>query len=378
MKVMIGVDPHKGSHTAMMLDRHEREVRRITVRAGDRQVAELLEWADGVNPRTWAVESAGGMGYLLAQQLVAAGETVLDVPATLASRVRVLGTGHSSKSDPNDARSVAVAALHASSLTVVCRTDHVTVCRLLAKRHTDVARWRTKQCCRLHALVAELVPGGINKEVVVTQARSRLEQITPDDAAAVERHRQALELVDDIDHLDAVLKDSRARITAAVAASATTLTEIFGVGPIVAAMLIGFSGDPSRFATASRYAAYTGTAPIEFSSGGRVTHRLSRRGNRRLNHALHCAAITQIRHRHSSGRRYYDRKLARARPHGRRSVRSSVGSATSRGATSSPTPTTSPPADQRARAGHSRNGSVACVAGSHLNTGSSAKSPPGP
>jgi transposase len=131
-----------------VLDRDEHEVRRIRVRAGSRQVVELLEWADGVEPRAWAVESAGGMGYLLAQQLVAAGETVLDVPATLASRVRVLSTGQSSKSDPNDARSVAVAALHASSLAVVRRADHVMVCRLLAKRHTDVTRWRTKQCCR--------------------------------------------------------------------------------------------------------------------------------------------------------------------------------------------------------------------------------------
>jgi transposase len=75
-------------------------------------------------------------------------------------------------------------------------------------------------------------------------------------------------------------------------------------------MLIGYSGDPTRFATASRYAAYTGTAPIEFSSGGCIVHRLSRRGNRRLNHALHIAAITQIRYGHSPGRRYYDRKLA--------------------------------------------------------------------
>jgi transposase len=310
MDVMIGVDPHKGSHTATMLDRAERELRRVTVRACRRQVEQLLEWADGVRPRTWAVESAAGMGYLLSQQLVAAGETVLDVPATLASRVRVLGTGQSTKTDPNDARSVAIAALHAPSLAVVRPADHVTVCRLLAKRHTDLARWRTKQCCRLHALVAELVAGGIDKEVVVTQARSLLEGIVPGDVAAVERHRQAVELVDDIDHLDVVLKDSRARITAAVTASGTTLTEIFGVGPIVAAMLIGFSGDPLRFTTASRYAAYTGTAPIEFSSGGRITHRLSRRGNRRLNHALHCAAITQIRHRHSPGRGYYERKLA--------------------------------------------------------------------
>ena len=310
MEVMIGVDPHKGSHTATMLDRAERELTRITVRAGRRQVEQLLEWADGYTARTWAVEAVGGMGYLLSQQLVAVGETVLDVPATLASRVRVLGTGQSAKSDPNDARSVAVAALHAPSLAVVRPADHVTVCRLLAKHHTDVARWRTKLCCRLHALVGELVPGGIDKEVVVTQARSMLDDIVCGDVAAVERHRQAVDLVDEIEHLDVVLKDSRARITAAVAASGTTLTEVFGVGPIVACMLIGYSGDPTRFTTASRYAAYTGTAPLEFSSGGRITHRLSRRGNRRLNHALHCAAITQIRHRHSPGRGYYDRKLA--------------------------------------------------------------------
>ena len=93
--------------------------------------------------------------------------------------------------------------------------------------------------------------------------------------AAIERHRQAIELVDEIEHLDVVLRDSRARITTAVAASGTTVTEIFGVGPIVAAMLIGYSGDPLRFTTASRYGAYTGTAPIEFSSGGRTVHRLS-------------------------------------------------------------------------------------------------------
>jgi transposase len=180
----------------------------------------------------------------------------------------------------------------------------------LAKRHTDVARWRTKLCCRLHALVGDLVPGGIDKEVVVNQARSLLDGIELDDVAALERHRQALELVAEIEHLDIVRQDYRERISAAVEASATTLTEIFGVGPIVAAMLIGYTGDPTRFETASRFAAYTGTAPIEFSSGGRVTHRLSRRGNRRLNHALHIAAITQIRYPHSPGRHYYDRKLA--------------------------------------------------------------------
>ena len=153
-------------------------------------------------------------------------------------------------------------------------------------------------------------PAGSNKEVVLNQARSLLERIEPDDVAAAERRRQAVELVTELDHLDVVMRDSRARITIAVAASQTTLTEIFGVGPIVAGMLIGYTGDPTRFTTASRFAAYTGTAPIEFSSGGRITHRLSRRGNRRLNHALHIAAITQIRYPHSPGRCYYERKLA--------------------------------------------------------------------
>ena len=104
VEVLIGVDPHKGSHTATMLDRAERELARIKVRAGGGQVAELLEWANGYTSRTWAVECAGGMGYLLSQQLVAAGERVLDVPATLASRVRVLSTGKSTKTDPNDDR----------------------------------------------------------------------------------------------------------------------------------------------------------------------------------------------------------------------------------------------------------------------------------
>ena len=114
--VMIGVDPHKRSHTATMIDRGQRELRRITVRAGRRQVVELLEWADGATPRTWAVECAGGMGYLLAQQLVAAGEFVLDVPATLASRLRVLGTGQSTKTGANDGACKAASATERASL----------------------------------------------------------------------------------------------------------------------------------------------------------------------------------------------------------------------------------------------------------------------
>ena len=87
--VIIGIDPHKGSHTAVVVDRDERVVDEIRVRTSKGQTDELCEWASGCADRTWAVESARGLGYLVAQQLVAAGERVVDVPATMTSRVRL-------------------------------------------------------------------------------------------------------------------------------------------------------------------------------------------------------------------------------------------------------------------------------------------------
>jgi transposase len=116
MTVIIGVDPHKQSHTAVAICGEEREVAKVTVRATSQQTAKLLAWAEPFGERIWAIESAGGLGYLLAQQLVDAGEHVVDVPPTLASRVRVLGTGRSDKNDPNDALSVAIAALRSQGL----------------------------------------------------------------------------------------------------------------------------------------------------------------------------------------------------------------------------------------------------------------------
>ena len=111
MAVMIGVDPHKGSHTAVAIDETETVLGELRVRSSADQVERLLSWADQWPGRIWAVEGAGGLGYLLAQQLVAAGEIVLDVQPKLGARVRLLATGNSNKNDPNDARSVAIAAL---------------------------------------------------------------------------------------------------------------------------------------------------------------------------------------------------------------------------------------------------------------------------
>jgi transposase len=95
-----------------------------------------------------------------------------------------------------------------------------------------------------------------------------------------------------------------------VQATGTSLTGLFGVGPVIAAAVIGDVRDVSRFGGRDPFAAYNGTAPIEVSSGPRKIHRLSRRGNRRHGHAIHMAAVTQVRRRHSQGRAYYDKKLA--------------------------------------------------------------------
>ncbi len=235
---------------------------------------------------------------------------MIDVPATLASRVRLLGSGRSNKNDANDARSVAVAALRAPALAAVKAADHRVVLRLLAKRNVDLGRERNRAANRLHALLCELVPAGITKKLRASEAERLLATLQPATGADVARHSMALELVVDVRRLDGQLRESRRRIGEAVMASKTSLTELFGVGPIIACMIVGYTGDVARFRSADHYAAYNGTAPIDVSSAGHKVHRLSLRGNRQLNHAVHLVAVTQIRHAHSEGRAYYDRKIA--------------------------------------------------------------------
>ena len=209
MTVIIGIDPHKASHAACAIDGNEIELAHVSVRSGQRQLELLLGWAAPFDDRRWAIESAGGLGYLLAQQLVAANECVVDVPATLASRVRVLGSGRSNKNDPNDARAVAVAALRAPSLAPVRREDHITVLRLLAKAQLDCRQARTRACCRLHALTAELVAGGIGKEIVARQAEIVLASIEPATGAQRQRLELASEWLDEIRGYDTKLERSR-------------------------------------------------------------------------------------------------------------------------------------------------------------------------
>ena len=308
--VMIGVDPHKASHTAVVIGAAEEPLGELRVRACAAQAERLLAWAAAWPERTWAVEGAGGTGHLLAQQLLAAGERVLDVQPKLGARVRLLDAGDTNKNDPNDARSAAVAALRSAGVREVRPDDHAVVLKTWSKRYRDLGRTRTQVVCRLHAVLCDLVPGGLGRPIYASHAARILEQITPPDAVAAARCELAADFLEDLRRIDAQLRETRKKLATAVQAAGTCLTGLFGVGPVIAAAVIGDVRDVSRFPGRDHFAAYNGTAPIEVSSGPRKVYRLSRRGNRRLNHAIHMAAVTQIHHRHRRGRAYYDKKLA--------------------------------------------------------------------
>jgi transposase len=308
--VMIGIDPHKASHTAVAISAAEEPLGELRVRACAAQAERLLAWAAAWPQRTWAVEGAGGLGHLLAQQLLGAGERVLDVQPKLGARVRLLTAGDSNKNDPNDARSVAIAALRSAGVREARPDDHAAVLKIWSKRYRDLGRTRTQVACRLHAVLCELIPGGLSKEITAGHAARVLEAITPAGAVEAARCELAAAFAEDLRGIDARIRQTRAKLATAIQATGTSLTGLFGVGPVIAAAVIGDVRDVSRFPGRDHFAAYNGTAPIEVSSGQRKVYRLSRRGNRRLNHAIHMAAVTQIRHRHSQGRAYYDKKLA--------------------------------------------------------------------
>ena len=307
---MIGIDPHKGSHTAAAVNQAEALIDTIRVVADRDQRCRLLAWAAPFSPRTWAIEGATGMGALLAQQLVAAGEHVVDVPPKLSSRARLLERGRIDKTDPNDARSAAIVAWHNPMLNVVVGLDeHRVVLRLLADRDHQITANRTRTICRLHALLCLLIEGGTGKALTVTKAEELLASVHIDNAVTGERITAADQLLNEVRVLDVARREVRKRTAAVITATATTLTDIHGIGPLTAAIIIGRVGDVGRFPTAGHFARHNGTAPIEASSGPKKRHRLNPRGDRQLNHAIHMAAVTQVGHA-TNGRDYYLRKQA--------------------------------------------------------------------
>jgi transposase len=377
-KVFIGVDPHKLSATIEVVDDHETVL--ATGRFGTDKAgyAAMRRHVAAYRQRVWAVEGSNGAGRPLAQRLLADGEQVVDVPAKLSARARLFDTGHNRKTDAHDAHAVAVVAVRTKSLRALAYDVELEALRMLVARREELTRTRIQTVNRLQRLLSELTPGKRKKDLTPLQGKRILSSVRPRDLAGKTRKRLAIEQLTDLVTIDQKIKALSKELGAMVRASGSSLMDLPGVGPIVAARVLADVGDVTRFADRNRFASWTGTAPIEASSGEIVRHRLSRAGNRRMNHMIHIAATTQIR-LNTAGRAYYLRKLAagKTKAEAMRCLKRRISDALYRQLV----------ADARAAAqasvgtgpgGHHGASHKSSAAGSHPHTGTSDQPLPGP
>src|ERR671913_2048322 len=190
MKVLIGVDPHKASVALAAVDEDLGELLERAAFPQNRDGLRSLErWARRFPERRWAVENAGGLGRHLAVRLAAAGESVVDVPAKLSARVRVLSTGNARKNDGVDALATALAASRNERLAPVDPEAASEVLRLLSERREDLVAERTRALNRLHGLLRDLVPGGVAGKLSAERAARILRSIRPREGASARLRR---------------------------------------------------------------------------------------------------------------------------------------------------------------------------------------------
>ncbi|MDQ4092744.1 MAG: IS110 family transposase, partial [Actinomycetota bacterium] len=215
-----------------------------------------------------------------------------------------LSRGHGRKNDDADAASVGIAALTATGLHTFAPDETTIALRALVEHRDDLVKTRTQTLNRLHGLLTQLVPAGAPTRLSADTAAQLLRTVRPRTPLLQTLRALASDLITEIRRLDRRITATATEITTAVQASGSTLTDLHGIGDLLAGKILARVGDVSRFRSAAAFASYTGTAPIEVSSGDVVRHRLSRAGDRQLNSCLHIMAITQIRH-DTPGRAYY-------------------------------------------------------------------------
>ncbi|MCX4792665.1 MULTISPECIES: IS110 family transposase [unclassified Streptomyces] len=309
--ILLGVDPHKSTHTATAVEPvSNQQVGSMRIEASLADYRRLLAWAKRWPQRKWAVENANGLGRHLAQWLIARGESVVDVPAAATSRVRELSRGGRRKNDQIDAAAAATVAYLQGEGRDLAPEDHTTALALLDERRVNLAQARVRTVNQLHALLRDLLPGGAPTQLSADLAAKLLRSVRPAGDIETVRKDIAWDLVAEIRKLDKQLTDNAARMQSLVEASSSTLMDTPGIGPVMAARLIGRTGRAHRFSTSAAFANYAGAAPVEIASADKARHRLSRSGDRQLNSVLHTIAVVQIRMPKSPGHAYYQRKLS--------------------------------------------------------------------
>ena len=309
--IVIGIDPHKSTHTATAVDPvTNTDLGSIRIDATLAGYKKLIAWAKAWPTREWAVENAEGLGYHLAQWLLVAGEIVLDVPATATARVRELSRGGRRKNDRIDAAAAACVAALQGDARPVAPEGPADALALLGERRTNLSNSRTRLANQLHALLRQLLVGGAPTSLTAAVASALLRGFRA--RSEVDRIRVGLcrDLIADIRRLDGQLAENEKQMARVLDAHGTRLREVDGIGPVTASRLIGRTGRASRFPTAAAYANYNGSAPVQVASADTDRHRLSRYGDRQLNSALYTIAMVQIRMPASAGPAYYDKKIA--------------------------------------------------------------------
>jgi transposase len=306
--IVIGVDSHKRTHTAVAADENGRRLAETTVAATSAGHLELLRWAARFPDRRFALEDCRHLSRRLSADLLRGGETVIRVwPKLMAGARR--SSRESGKSDPIDALAVARAALREPDLPVAVLDGDERELRLLVDHREDLVAERTRAQNRLRWHLHELEPGNepaarsLDRRIVLDRLEARLAGVAGTVA------RIARELVVRIRELTRTIDDLEREISRLVAAIAPALLALPGCGSLSAAKLVGETAGIGRFRSTAAFARHNGSAPVPVWSANDERHRLNRKGNRQLNVVLHRIAITQIR-LGGAGRAYFEHRLA--------------------------------------------------------------------
>ena len=310
MRVILGIDAHKRTHTVVAIDGAGQKLGEKTTMATTTEAhLELVRWAERFEgDRRWAVEDCRHLSRRLEADLLAAGEEIVRVPPKLMAHARDAARTYG-KSDPIDALAVARAALREPDLPLACLDGPSRELRLLVDHREDLVRERTSHVNRLRWHLHELDPAW-------DPAPKTLVRFKHMDAAAARLEgieglvaRIARDLVARIRELTVAANALEGEILRLVARLAPTLLSVPGCGGLTAAKLLAETADVRRFRSKDAFARHNGTAPLPVWSSNQVRHRLSRTGNRQLNAAIHRIAITQKRI-HEPARVYLERRTS--------------------------------------------------------------------
>jgi len=306
--VIIGIDAHKRTHTAVICDQHGRELARRSVGTSSADHFKLLGWARGQGgERLWAVEDCRHLSRRLERDLISAGERIVRVPPKLMANTRD-GARSYGKSDAIDALAVARAALREPNLPQARLDGQERELRLLVDHREGLVCERTRAINRLRWHLHELDPA-------LESNTGRLTRRTLDKLASSLEGREGIvarlarELIERCVELGIQIRALEREIAELVNMCAPSLLAICGCGTLTAAKIVGETAGIQRFRSPDAYARHNGTAPLPVSSAQRPHHRLSRTGNRQLNAALYRIALTQSQW-HPAGKELIARRQA--------------------------------------------------------------------